>query len=51
MQRAHYRAVRALVSGSESPDRLVLLNVHTLPLDRGSDGSRGAGPDTDPLAG
>jgi transcriptional regulator with XRE-family HTH domain len=34
MQRAHYRAVRALVAASTSAERVVLLNVHTVPLDR-----------------
>lgn len=34
LQRAHYRAVRALVARSASAERLVLLNVHTVPLDR-----------------
>lgn len=34
MQRAHYQAVRALVAASGPPERLVLLNLQTVPLDR-----------------
>lgn len=34
MQRAHYRAVRALVAASKRPERLILLNLQTVPLDR-----------------
>jgi len=34
MQRAHYKAVRALVAGSEAAERVVLMNIHTIPLDR-----------------
>lgn len=38
MQRAHYNAVRALVAASEGAERLVLLNVHAIPLDRPTPG-------------
>ncbi|MBX2802577.1 MAG: DUF4423 domain-containing protein [Myxococcales bacterium] len=35
LQRAHYRAIRALVADSEPAERLVLLNLQTVPIDVG----------------